>query len=477
MKTSTKNLFTSILLTLGLLFSISACKEKENKKEPVAYEEATVNSTCNCETSWFPHDQTPAPEEGKGSPFDTTSTTNCIFHQWSWQKFLYLTKPSGNGKPVFLNDLIQVDSKMETVMQQAGASLVLTDTAQAGSQGVLRSNPTLSASKKEQTVFYGIFIDSTMQAAAKQYNIELLNGSLKPNNSSTFPVGSLEVKSSWITTASIPEAQLSGYYVTEAAILQKDGSYKNTSVALLGMHVVGVVENHPEFIWATFEHNDMAPIMDWNTLTASSESDLLFFGKGTATNLDGITWTGKTPKTPNQNYTLYQYGVPKVKGNGFMSTSQQEPENFDNITSINNCVASSLNDVWNNYFYNGSLWINMDGKTPQEQVALLISLSGNLANSAPGDDTRGSVNAANSTMETYVQTGGKSLDSISVTNLVSCFSCHNAENFSSGKPVSPLYISHIFNGYIQASQGKTLNEINAMKVEEFKNLMIEKSKD
>ena len=119
----------------------------------------------------------------------------------------------------------------------------------------------------------------------------------------------------------------------------------------------------------------------------------------------------------------------------------------------------------------------MDGKTPQEQVALLISLSGNLANSAPGDDTRGSVNAANSTMETYVQTGGKSLDSISVTNLVSCFSCHNAENFSSGKPVSPLYISHIFNGYIQASQGKTLNEINAMKVEEFKNLMIEKSKD
>ena len=92
MKTSTKNLFTSILLTLGLLFSISACKEKENKKEPVAYEEATVNSTCNCETSWFPHDQTPAPEEGKGSPFDTTSTTNCIFHQWSWQKFLYLTK-------------------------------------------------------------------------------------------------------------------------------------------------------------------------------------------------------------------------------------------------------------------------------------------------------------------------------------------------------------------------------------------------
>lgn len=472
MKSSNHYLRIAFLLCISFLFSVTACKEKEIKKEPVAYEEATITTTCNCETSWFPHDQTPAPEEGKGSPFDTTSTTNCIFHQWSWQKFLYLTKPAKNGKPIFLNDLIQVDSKMETVQQQAGASLVLADTAQAGSQGVLRSNPAVSINRKEHTVFYGIFIDSTMQAAAIQFKTELLNGSLKPNNSSTFPVGSLEVKSSWISTASIPEANLKGYYITEAAILQKDGSYKNTSVALLGMHVVGVVENHPEFIWATFEHHDMVPILDWNTLTASSESDLLFFGKGTANNLDGITWTGKTPKTPNQNYTLYQYGVPKVKGNSFMSTSQQEPENFDNITSINACVASSLNDVWNNYFYNGSLWINMDGKTPQEQVALLISLSGNLANSASGDDTRGSVNAANSTMETYVQTGGRSLDSISVTNLVNCFSCHNAENFSTGKPVSPLYISHIFNGYIQASQGKTLSEINAMKVNEFKKFLI-----
>ncbi|MEZ4817223.1 MAG: hypothetical protein R2776_04540 [Flavobacteriaceae bacterium] len=476
MKNSTKTLITAFIIFAGFLFTFSACKEKE-EKEPVAYEEE-LNETpsCNCEPSWFPHTQTPAPEEGKGSPFDTTSTTNCIFHQWSWQKFLYLTKPDTNGKPLFLNNLIQVDSKMDVIVQQAGASLVLADTAQAGSQGVLRSNPAFTTNETSFTVFYGIFIDSTLQKAAQQFKTELLNGTLPANNSASFPVGSLEMKSSWIAVEALSESDQKEYFITEAAILQKDGSYLNTSVALLGMHVVGVVENHPEFIWATFEHNDMTPLMDWNSLTASSESNLLFFAEGAASNLDGISWTGKTPKVANQAYTLFQYGVPKVKGNGYLSTSQAEPLNVDNINSINACVANTLNDVWNNYFYNGSLWINMDGKTPQEQVALLISLSGNLANSAPGDATRGSVNAANSTMETYVQTGASALDSISVASLVSCFSCHNAENFSAGKPVSPLYISHIFNGYIEASKGKTLDEINAMKVNEFKDMLRTKSK-
>ncbi|NQY05497.1 MAG: hypothetical protein HRT68_04640 [Flavobacteriaceae bacterium] len=40
-----------------------------------------------CDTSWFPRAQTPAPAEVKGNQFDAKTTTNCIFHQWSWQKF------------------------------------------------------------------------------------------------------------------------------------------------------------------------------------------------------------------------------------------------------------------------------------------------------------------------------------------------------------------------------------------------------
>ena len=34
---------------------------------------------------------------------------------------------------------------------------------------------------------------------------------------------------------------------------------ESVTVALIGLHVVGVVEDHPEFVWATFEHEDNAP--------------------------------------------------------------------------------------------------------------------------------------------------------------------------------------------------------------------------
>ncbi|MEZ4778655.1 MAG: hypothetical protein R2786_04660 [Flavobacteriaceae bacterium] len=474
MKTTTKNLFISFLSTFCLVLLLASCKEKEAKTAPVAYEEALAETaSCDCKPFWFPHSQTPNPKEGKGSPFDTTSTTNCIFHQWSWLKFLYLTRPDTHGNPLFLNDLVQVDSKMEVIPQQTGANLVLTDTAQAGAGAVLKTNPTLSSDGKPRTVFYGIFIDSTLQTAANTFKAQLLDSTLPASNSEAFPVGSLEIKSSWVSTDAIPSNEIGNYFVTQAAMLQQDGSFKNTSVALLGMHVIGVVENHPEFIWATFEHQGMTPLFDWNALTASSTTDLLLFGKGSTTDLSGITWSSGAPKTPNQAYTLFQFGVPREKGNTFMSTSQSEPENYNNITNINACVAGNLTDVWNNYFYNGSLWINMDGKTPEEQVALLISLGGNLVNSQPGDATRGSVNAANSTMETFVQTFQSDVSSINNSNLVSCFTCHNAVGH--GGATSPLYISHIFSAYVEAGKGKTLDEIKTMKLEEFHTMLRAKS--
>ncbi len=68
----------------------------------------------------------------------------------------------------------------------------------------------------------------------------------------------------------------------------------------------------------------------------------------------------------NQPYDLFKFGVPKTQDDEFMKTCQQEPMNFDSIKSINDCVASKLDDVWKNYFYNGSIWIDTDGMLPRE---------------------------------------------------------------------------------------------------------------
>ncbi|NQY05495.1 MAG: hypothetical protein HRT68_04630 [Flavobacteriaceae bacterium] len=50
-----------------------------------------------------------------------------------------------------------------------------------------------------------------------------------------------------------------------------------------------------------------------------------------------------------------------------------------------------------------------------------------------------------------------------MSNLVNCFTCHNAVSFSQEKPESPLYVSHIFDAYIETNKDATKDEINTMK--------------
>src|ERR1041385_514811 len=97
------------ILFIAALAAVAACSPKAKD------DYAAPGAPCNCESFWFPHASTPAPKEGIGSPFDTTSTTNCMFHQWSWQKFLWLTKPLANGRVLFEDSLLQVDAVLNPV--------------------------------------------------------------------------------------------------------------------------------------------------------------------------------------------------------------------------------------------------------------------------------------------------------------------------------------------------------------------------
>ncbi|WP_344929228.1 hypothetical protein [Aquimarina addita] len=470
MKTKTTSALRILFVVIIGIMSFISCQKEGNKdsniKQEVAYNEVIMDTICSCTPSWFPHQETPAPLEGKGSPFDVSTTTNCIFHQWSWQKFLWLTKPD-DTLPLFLNQskIIQVSDLMAKIPQQAGAHVVLTDTEQAGSDnGVLTTNPSYNKDvNKSFTVFYSIHTSLTMMTAAEDFMAQFKAGTLPENNLATFPVGSLELKVSWVEVAAIPADKIDNYFVTEAALSIDNGvTYKNTKMALLGMHVVGVVENHPEFIWATFEHSDIAPVYNWQTNSAVSTTDKLLFSKGTTTGLGGITYDkiAKAPLIPHKVYDLFQFGVPR-DATGFMTTSQSEPINFDNISDINNCVATKLTDVWKNYFYGGSIWIDTDGMTPIEQAKKIVSLKGAIGKAAPGSSARGSLNNANISMETFTQTFQKEISNIAVDNLANCFSCHNGVSYKSN--TSPIYLSHIFDAYIQASQGKKKEEINMMK--------------
>jgi hypothetical protein len=441
-------------------------------EETVIVDDTTINITevdqpvSDCSTApaeWFAEvggtRVTPEPNEGPTSVFANNATvTNCDFQRWSWQKFLWLTNET-NGRPFFLDNLTQVTSDGGTISK--GGDVILTDTGQA-SNSLTDILKTPGGGGPASTVYYSILVNDTLFDAVKKY-APLAKEDPKSIKGVTFPVGALEMKTSWLDVTALGSDSTT-YYIT-------DGQINDTKVrvALLGIHVVGVVENHPEFIWATFEHDDLAAMYDWsgatpdtdNTPITSDDAYPLFAQDASAT-ITNIT-SGNGIYT--DVFSLYKYGVPVEKVTEgdydvqvFMKTSQNGSENFNNIDELNKSVKGQLTGVWNNYFLNGSLWIDTEGYDGIEaQANLLDSLGGNLHVSADSTDfTRGSVAAYNITMETYVQAGFSptTIHAMNVTDLVNCFFCHSPDNTDP----SPLQISHFFNGYLDGQLNNLTKE-------------------
>jgi hypothetical protein len=468
MKTIQHILFFSTLLIFASCDETPATEVDESLK--MAESDEPVSDCSTAPTVWFKMVNgvrvTPAPNEGPTSVFANNATvTNCDFQRWSWQKFLWLTNET-NGRPFFIDNLTQVTSIGGTIAK--GGDVILTDTAQAsGSTDVLRT-------PSGSTVYYSILVNDQLFATVKKF-APLAKKNPKSIQGVTFPVGSLEMKTSWLNAKALG-ADSSSYYIMNGKI-----NGVNARVALLGIHVVGVVENHPEFIWATFEHDDLAAMYDWSGATPTTDNFPVtspnkaypLFAKGAQATIENIT-SGNGIYT--DVFSLYKYGTPiQIEKKGkfdvrlYMPTSQTNGyENFNNIDGLNKSVKKQLTGVWKNYFMNGSLWINTEGYvgTPA-QAALLDSLGHDLSNSNPGKLPRGSVAAYNITMETYVQAGfaPTTVHGVTVNDLVNCFFCHSA---SHGGNTSPLQISHFFNGYLGNLNGLTKEQVKARHVEAFR---------
>ena len=429
----TKNLISIAAL---ILLAIVSCKktkgEKTTTKEELAtYAKQKIDTTCLADSSWFATNpttgkrETPAPKENSTSVFGNNVTvSNCDFHQWSWQKFLWLTNDV-SGEPFFMKNLIQVDNQNSPVANVGSSKIILSAKENLQATGdILRSNSAFSKDNTSYDVYYSIHVDSTLFNSINRY--------AKMDKSkyvdATFPVGALELKVAWVDANAIKDT--SSYFLTNASIAGND-----TQIALLGMHVVGIVYNHPEFVWATFEHDDLVPYYDWKKTTTSdvpvtSETNKLLFNKNATATIANLASHYKDPSKDSLNvFAVNKYGIPRQAQNTFLATSQAEPENYNNIDAINKNVKSQLKGIWNNYFYNGSIWINTENyEYPTEQAQLLNTLNDSLSNSAPGKLTRGSVAAYNITMETYEQLGFYPPAHIyqqSVTTMGNCFSCHS----------------------------------------------------
>jgi hypothetical protein len=257
-----------------------------------------------------------------------------------------------------------------------------------------------------------------------------------------FPKGSLELKSSWKI---VPKGEdTKKFFTTQAVVpvlkLGADGKTievdtKNTveeEVALLGLHVVGVVEGHPEFIWATFEHDENAPnlpdkVNPSDPVVVDPDHSFTLYPKGAKASESNIN-NRKTIAFADIAKQLLQPKTSVFRQFKFGGEDQPQP-----IIELNATVHVLLPErlaVWKNYSFRGAIWINSpdtDFKSGQNFGAI---------NDAITDDSKkilgGEAHLSNTTMETFSQ------------DAQSCFHCHTSEALPDGSLGPKLFnVSHI----------------------------------
>lgn len=441
-----------------------------------------ASSPCPAEVTWLTNPSLPTAI--------ASGQSNCDFHQFMWQSFLYLMQPSAVGSAV-LNFETWMPSYGVFVgdgEQPAAWGSVPTPTYCTGptspTSSYVFSNLTLQAGSHHplidqslNDVFYGVLVNKPAydlitgcDLYKAQCALTLAPDLLTPSGTAVvdipknypqlaFPNQSIELKTAWkILTASEQSSGL--FYSTKGTVKSPDKScLDNVVLGLVGMHIVSKTPSHPEFIWATFEHKNNAPDCADTSANPPIGESWTFFDK----NCTACTTNEYAAGTATQVCRMHPWGDP-TQGtfpNGLNCLSIPPPAyicdqdvqeyiidpNTKNLIALNQSVddmlkglpAGDKNKLWSNYELVGNIWTDKGSLPPYLQVQ------------------RGSLSDANSTMETYVQNG-----EANVTNPNSCFSCHNLDGktlvssptqASQAVTLPQAGLSHIFNLLIPNTSG------------------------
>jgi len=460
----------------------------------------------------------------------------CDFYKWGAQMFLWLVSPETNG--VVMTNAGFFDVSPETydpASKQTVRRLIPNDDsgtmtlslrnqkfeeieelAQAGSSGVLMSQGgSLLYYGVHVNEFYGYFMTAQKTADPGSYfgsitdfaigpnDVDQLNGYMKaafPGVAISDPQTlTMELKTSWVDASTVDASK----YVTIQATVPKftpissgdttlwtpDGT-EPMELALTGVHVVGTVLDHPEFVWATFEHIDNAPnnAYVYNTGSASdptpktqpyqSDGDFILRPAGAtaaaanqecmiqldakkaaalgvpAGSIAAVDASGKpvygTSNSPRCTGGIVAsstvrdspWGSANASDMSRMSSSDQTAIALNNsrLITLNADMIewlSEVGDVRANYVQNGGLWTNIDSPNATNGLAPIPN------ETATPDDFRGSLKLYNTTMETYTY-----MDSFAPN----CFSCHALFADKQGNypknSFAPFSLSHIYSEII-----------------------------
>lgn len=424
---------------------------------------AALSSTCAADVAWLTSSTLPTEVPGDRSL--------CNFQQFMWQSMLALVQPTATPATlqfetwmpsygVFIDSGTPTPWGQEPPVPCAAAASAAVPTAAtptaANKPPRFYSNIIKQAGSDQplidpsgQFVYYGMSVNQseyTMLTSCDLYKSNCA-GPLKPNNHGIDLIGkypnlalpdtAVELKSSWMVLDET--AANSGlYYVVPGWVQHASEPCKQVKLGLTGMHIVSKTPRFPALIWATFEHRNNAPDCSNTSASPPLGGSWNFYNPactGCATNVyepgkpaqvcrmhpDGDTSVGTFPGGSDCSVNPSQFACQP-------QTKQMQTESSASINSINQNVAqliqgnpTLINPVWANYELVGNVW-TLDQTLPPYLQAQVGSLS-----------------AANTSMETFVQNGVAN-----VTNPYNCFSCHNMEGPTAGKNLPPVGLSHLF---------------------------------
>ena len=444
-----------------------------------------VKQTCTVSSStfasWFVSGQPSlnGPVEGADSVNFPTNNTVCDFYTWGAQMFLWLTSPTGTGlvldSPTIFNVLPANGASVRYLQPNTGGtpSFALRsekfdeigELGQAGSSGVLMS-------QQDSLVYYGVHVNQIYGFFLTGQKNGQIQATVFPRNShdltdvvqyagNAFPgvpvldaqTLTMELKSSWVLASSVPDKSK---FVTMNAVVptfKKDSSTtwsksvnQTVELALVGLHIVGTVQNHPEFVWITYEHIMNAPddayyyenTSGQTALQAYDSSGTFLFQETNAAASPANTECMKVSGNQIVAKTNSQTGQPVCSGGIVPSntvrtypwgstannSSTAIVSNNTLLLSINDSVRGQLigSDVRQNYVQTGGIWTSAPSATADAPIPNATGFK--------AGDLRGSLQAFNATMETYAQG-------------TSCFTCH-AQKASSPNSFQPFELSHIY---------------------------------
>ncbi len=517
-------LFTLVLLTGCVGSNGDTTSDTSNTFVKNARLPSDVDMTCTVSNedfnTWFKGDEVIA--NGAVEPANSTSpvfadfagNSRCDFYVWGARMFLWMTSANENyhvfnTPPQFYDVSVEENNKRQFIASNGTLAIGLRDgkddesieLGQAGDDDVLLS-------QNESLVYYSIYTNDAF--AMYRTGIAIKNGDTDlikhlPSDlqreieieaaelPDKFPFTALqmlkldsfsklygkelvdpktmilELKLSWVDANIV--ANKNDYVVTQATVpifdrslnpnrWEYSGKTETKTLAMVGFHIGGTVEGHPEMIWATFEHVNNLPDNSYDYFTNSKKKtlstkkfnasgDWVFFpdngtrpnvitANATAENIKGSTVTtaivskGTAPIGPVDVYRVNPWGnVQNVP-----ALAEATIANNTDLASINTSILSQLadGDIRGNYLQVGSIW-SAEGQIPTGYPVMFPPSTDN----DPTDTYfRGSLFLANTTMETFYQ---YQTDIDGAVNHANCFSCHN----SGGDGKEATNVSHIFN--------------------------------